>query len=264
MNVLELIASETNGKSYQSLKFCHDDFLRDASTYEKQEITCKQIGETEHFKETKSLKAYADKVLKNQPLFRYFLDGARRTYKIDEIAYNKRIYPILAGQIGVGCCVRLSADNFKVQKLEHKLVVCLPYIADKDGQRDKFFVALADKVNNHPKLKKTGQQFDDFLYYKSTTETAKYEDLGIARIQDQMIDLEKKIVANLTIDNLLNEDSYLIKDGSLEYQKMKTGDYKDLSIIKSNYTRVVGVSKRFDPEMCVDRHGKSNAEKGFF
>lgn len=76
-----------------------------------------------------------------------------------------------------------------------------------------------------------------------------------------MVDLEKKIVANLTLKNLLSQESYLIKDGSLEYKTVKTGDYKDLSIIKSNYRCVVGVSKSFNPESCRDESNKSNASK---
>jgi hypothetical protein len=88
-----------------------------------------------------------------------------------------------------------------------------------------------------------------------------YENLAIAKIHDEMIDCEKKIVVELTRDNLLNQDTYLIKDGSIEYQKMRSGHYRDISVIKNSYRRVVGVSKRFNPEMCVDSRGRSNASK---
>lgn len=261
MNLLELIASETNGKSYNSIKYCFDDDIgRETSFDDKREITFKQWGETETFRETKPLKDKSNRISKYPPLFKYFLDGSRRTYKVDEFAYSRRIYPIIAGQIGVGCCKRNSPDEFKSQFVDHNLVICLPYIADKDGLRGRFFTKLNAIVNNHQKLLKRGLSFDKVMYYDSGKETSKYEDLGVARIQDEMIDLEKKIVAQLTSENLLNEDSYLIKDGSLEYQKMKTGDFRDLSIIKSNYRRVIGASKRFNPELCVDHRGKSNAE----
>jgi len=74
-----------------------------------------------------------------------------------------------------------------------------------------------------------------------------------------MIDSEKKIVARLTAKNSLNECCYLIKDGSLQYKPMKTGEYKELSKIKNNYRWVIGVSKMFNPEFSKDRSGKSNA-----
>jgi hypothetical protein len=47
--------------------------------------------------------------------------------------------------------------------------------------------------------------------------------LGIATIQDEMIETEKKIVASLYNKNLINANKYLIKDGSLQYKPMKTG-----------------------------------------
>lgn len=263
MNLLQLIASETNGKSYQSLKFCLDSELsRELSYDDKQTISFKENGESEKFINSRYLKEKADIVFqKTKPIFKYFLDGSRRTYKIDEIAYNRRIYPIIAGQIGVGCCARLSPDKFINQLSELKLVVSLPEVADKDNLRDRFFNELNTKINEHPKLKNRNIKFYKTLYYDISDENKSYEDNGIIKIQNEMIDLEKKIVVNLTAENLLNEDSYLIKDGSIEYQKMKTGDYKDLSIIKNSYRRVIGVSKRFNPELCVDHRGKSNAEK---
>ena len=74
-----------------------------------------------------------------------------------------------------------------------------------------------------------------------------------------MIEGEKKIVAELTNENHLNHDNYLLKDGSLQYKPMKTGNYRELSKIKNNYRWVVGVSKMFNPELSRDKKGKSNA-----
>jgi hypothetical protein len=262
MNLLQLIASETNGKSYQSLKFCLESELsRELSYDDKQTISFKENGESEKFTTSRYLKEKADIIQrKTKPIFKYFLDGSRRTYKIDEIAYNRRIYPIIAGQIGVGCCARLNPDKFINQLTELKLVISLPEVADKDNLRDKFFNDLTRKINSHSKLKNRQIEFYKTLYYDISDDSKSYEDNGIIKIQNEMIDLEKKVVVNLTEENLLNEDSYLIKDGSIEYQRMKTGDYKDLSIIKNSYRRVVGISKRFNPELCVDHRGKSNAE----
>lgn len=68
------------------------------------------------------------------------------------------------------------------------------------------------------------------------------------------------MVVELAGAKKLNQHNYLIKDGSLEYRE--TGDAKDtISLKKSrnNYNYVVGVSKQFNPENCLDRNGKRNA-----
>jgi len=59
----------------------------------------------------------------------------------------------------------------------------------------------------------------------------------------------------------LNHDNYLLKDGSLQYKPMRSGDFRELSKIKSNYQRVIGLSKYFNPELSMDKAGKSNATK---
>jgi hypothetical protein len=42
---------------------------------------------------------------------------------------------------------------------------------------------------------------------------------------------------------------------------MKSGDFRELSKIKSNYRCVIGLSKHFNPELSRDKAGKSNATK---
>jgi len=39
---------------------------------------------------------------------------------------------------------------------------------------------------------------------------------------------------------------------------MRTGDFKELSKIKSNYRNVIGISKKFNPDLMVDKKGKPN------
>ncbi len=64
-----------------------------------------------------------------------------------------------------------------------------------------------------------------------------------------MMDLEQEIVHGLWKDNLLNDTSYLIKDGSLEYSRRDSFKGHDLSRLKQHYKYVVGVSKSFNPEL---------------
>ena len=76
-----------------------------------------------------------------------------------------------------------------------------------------------------------------------------------------MIETEKIIVASLSGKNLINSSQYLIKDGSLQYKPMKSSNFKELIKYKNHYKSVVGVSKMFNPGLCVDNNGKSNADK---
>lgn len=258
---LKIIEAETGGKSYSSHKFCYEEYSSPEQPYEDdQNFSPKQYGETERRDTSKSLKDFADKIKGHAPLFRYFLDGSRRTYKVDDIAYGERIYPVVAGQVGVACCERLNPDKFGVYKVENQLLLCLSEAADKDGLRKKFFDEITKKINANSNLSALGLSLAKILTYRDEKDV-NYEHKAIAKIHDEMIDFEKSIVVQMTKENRLNEDSYLIKDGSIEYQKMKTGNFRDLSVIKNSYRRVVGVSKRFDPEKCVDHRKKSNAAK---
>jgi hypothetical protein len=190
------------------------------------------------------------------------LDGSRRTYKIDDIELNGHVYPIIAGQIGVACCQRQSPDQFKCAEFERKIVLALPSAASQ-GEQKLFFNYLKDKINKLSALEKRDVQFDKILSYnsKEQKEGIKYEHLGIATIQDEMIESEKKIVAALSNKQLINQTKYLIKDGSLQYKPMKSSDFKELSKFKNHYKSVVGISKMFNPELCKNKDGKSNADK---
>ena len=63
------------------------------------------------------------------------------------------------------------------------------------------------------------------------------EDSGIARIQDYMIESEKEMVAELVKAGKLNQDNYLLKDGSLEYKPMKSGR-EDLRTLQKDQTQL--------------------------
>lgn len=99
-NILDFIAKETGSKNYKSYKYCIDNVEVPKLDYDdKQDIVVKKIGETDKgLKKSKYLKDYAQKI-QGDTLFKYFLDGSRRTYKVDDIAFNNKIYPVIAGQI---------------------------------------------------------------------------------------------------------------------------------------------------------------------
>jgi hypothetical protein len=268
-NILTLLEDKTNGKCYKSYRYCADEEINfpTLSYDDRQNFTVlkDRYGESDtSLKETKSIKDLADKLSGSNPLFQFFLDGSRRTYKIDDIEINRKIFPIIAGQIGVACCRRVNPSSFKSAQVERSLVLSLPTSANPNAKNPElFFNALKDQINQTEKIKSLPIGFSKILSYKSLAqeESAKYENLGIATIQNEMYQTEVKVVASLYQKNLLKEDAYLIKDGSLAYSKMQTGDFKEIAKIKNNYRRVVGISKMFNPELCKDRAGKSNADK---
>jgi hypothetical protein len=250
-NVLDFIARETNSKNYKSYKYCIENVEVPRLQYDdKLDIVVRKIGETDKgLKCSKSLEDYAIKI-QGTTLFKFFLDGSRRTYKVDDIAFNNKIYPVIAGQIGVGVCYRENMDSFKAYQLHNPLVLSLPSVLNSGGKNDElFFNQLLEKVNLINVLQKQNLKFDRILPYRynASKEDDKYEDRGVAKIQDEMIKLEKLTVKELVRQKKLNKNSFLIKDGSLEYEWDKL-DFKNISSIKSNYASVVGISKAFNPE----------------
>jgi len=250
--ILDFIAKETDGKNYKSYKYCFESVDIPKLIYDdKKGIQVKKKGETDKsLQNYKSVEKLAKKV-SGKPLFRYFLDGSRRTYKVDDIAYGKRLYPIIAGQIGVAVCERENKHSFKPVRLENPLVISIPENANAEtsiGNHELFFNNLKNKLNKQTILKNHHIEINKISPYNNTAlkDNDKYEDRGVVKIQEEMMGLEQKIVFSLVKAKKLNGESFLIKDGSLEY--MKSGEARELSQIKSNYDCVVGVSKSFNPE----------------
>lgn len=260
-NIMEMIAEETGGKSFRTFKYSFDSIRVPSLDYDdNKEIIWKDIGETEKHKSPKDLSELAKSISKYKPLFTYFLDGSRRVFKVDDISYQNQVFPVIAGQIGIGCCKRESKE-IKPFKFERCSVICLPKIANKGGWNPQlFFSNLLQKINSNMSLKKNNIEFTDILTYKYLrNEGENLENKGIAVIQDLMIDKEKEMTAFLASKNLLDQNNYLLKDGSLEYRVMSAGNFRELRKIRNNYRWVVGVSKSFNPEKCLDIKGKNNS-----
>lgn len=263
--VISIIERETKGVSFKSHRYCYDTSDRSGIEYDDNiNVEWKDIGETEHHKKPINLKGEADKRKHIPSIFKYFLDGSRRTYKIDDISYKRNVYPIVAGQVGVGCCKREKKELAK-ELFNRRLVIALPDIAFKETwDRRALSMDLLKQINDNPRLNKFGIKFDSLQLY-DRNDGDKLEDKAIAKIQDFMIELEKDMVAELVAYGKLNQDSYLIKDGSLEYQKVSTKNgrsAKNLSDRKvaNNYQYVIGVSKSFDPTKCFIKGGGSNSD----
>ena len=85
--ILDIIAYETNGKSYKTYKYCFDSAETSSIDYDdNKQITWKKYGETVPPKQVKDMKEESAMLMSEKPLFSYFLDGSRHTYKVDDIA----------------------------------------------------------------------------------------------------------------------------------------------------------------------------------
>ena len=266
--IMEIIAKETGGTSYHTYKYSYDSIGLPSIEYENESdkvMKWKETAETTKHKKAVPLKALADSIKGSTPLIKYFLDGSRHVFKVDDIAYSKHVFPVVAGQIGVGCCGRKEKKMYS-EMFYRELVLALPNNSNADGLNDAgFFASKLKKLNESEELKKLDLKFSAILPYSTTQFGAKdnnLEDKAISVIQDYMIETEKRMVAELVRKKLLGQKSYLLKDGSLEYKIMKSGreDFRTLQKIKHNYNWVIGVSKSFNPESCMDHTGKPNAK----
>ena len=263
--VMDILEDVTGGKSYKAHKYGLDHAERPSIDYGENDNIWKKTAETTRHKTYIDLSDLCKKLaMRDGQIFAYFLDGSRRVFKVDDIAYSQSggrsvIYPVIAGQIGVGCCCRVN-KRIAPEKFKREIVLSMPDIANADG-KSGFFPATAKKLNDSDELKRLGVEFSTILPYKTAKNIdKKFEDRATACVQDRMIEREKELVAELVREGKLSQDSYLIKDGSLEYRPSNEdrADKKKLQTFKNNYNWVIGASKNFNPEICVDINGNPN------
>ena len=273
--IIDYIEKTGDGKffCFKTKKLCLDssDNNTIAYNYDDKNIsnaTKSIFAETNHSRvKTISLK-YLFNNTKNTPppIFKYFLDGSRHTFKIDDIAIGKKIFPIIAGQIIVGCCERKNRDTFKCWDIKSKIVIAMPDDYDDDDIGENFCRSFCDKVNSDVIesiriSKELNLKIDKLLLYSTNVDINeqgkdKFQNKGVACIQNEMTDEEQLLVEKLCKQGKLHNESWLIKDGSIEYNP----SFSNLNInqwdnLRSNYQHVVGVSKLFDPELLPDYEG---------
>lgn len=130
--IMEIISKETGGKSYNTEKYSYDtigmpsfDYDDDGEKFIKWQVS----GETEKHKTYVDLTNEAKRQIGKRPVISYFLDGSRHTYKVDDISYNKKVYPVIAGQVGIGCCKRTDG-RMRPEKFYRRLVLSLPTVSN--------------------------------------------------------------------------------------------------------------------------------------
>lgn len=187
---------------------------------------------------------------------RFFLDGSRRTYKIADIPIGNRLYPLVAGQVGVGVCKREDRRIRPYGQFKMCNVLAVPSGLDVNGKvaahNYAFFKRLKESINSYG----TKLQLDDILSYTAGLKD-NAEDLAITQIQDYMMMREKDMVRQLVVDKQLSDESWLVKDGSLEYTKVDASNPLHYTRVKENYKHVIGLSKSFNPELMQMKGNKS-------
>ena len=260
--ILDIIAKETNGKSYKTYKYCFENTEMSTIDYDDNKlVTWKKYGETRPPKNYKDLRKDANTLISQKPLFTYFLDGSRHTYKVDDIAYKNQVYPIIAGQIGISCCTRNEGEMSPFD-FERRLVIALPKVACQDTWRaSTYFPNLLKKINEQGyRLADNEIQFTDVISYSTKKdEFERIENKGIAAIQDLMIQKEIDMVTRMVEEHKINFQNYLLKDGSLEYKVDRIKNAREKRKFAGYFSFVVGVSKSFNPENCIDKNGKNNS-----
>lgn len=259
-NILRFIAERTSGESYSGTKIELDAESDSISRLEYEdlptEIVLKKNGETCPTKKSVSLETHMKNFSAGMQILNYFLDGTRRVYKIDDIAYRqgsrKPVYPVVAAQVTVGCCRRtdkkLHAENFS-----DEIILVLPDVANYGGH-DGFFPSLVTELNARLAEKNFPIKLSKILSYSTNHNPAeKFEDRAVIKIMQHMHDAEINLVAKLVRRGKLDQKNYLVKDGSLEYRVLN-----DRNFNAKNYSFVIGVSKKFNPARIKDAADKIN------
>lgn len=178
--ILDFIEQKGEGKfhCYHTNKLSLDIPDYDILSYdEKKVVTTKtsQIAESDL-----TLKPCVDidrrLVELSRPIFSFFLDGSRHVYKVDDIGIGKKIFPVLAGQIIVGCCERKDRDTFKPYAIRQKIVLSMPDDFDVDDFGDDFCRLYCEDLNKALNeisfVKKAGIGIDKMLLYRTDKKRA--------------------------------------------------------------------------------------------
>ena len=222
-SILDIIATETHGSSFKTYKYGFDGIEVPRFDYDDHQyhFTWKRYGETESHKKTVPLRRVVDQIAGTEPLFHYFLDGSRKTYKVDDMSYRNQVYPIIAGQVGVGCCLREQGEMFPLRDpaYERHLVISLPKVAkSSDWDDDELsFEHLRRAINSRTDMREKGIEFAKIMAYSTSVEQGdKIENKGIATIQNYMAQREIRMVAELVRKGHLLPTRFLLKDGPLK------------------------------------------------
>lgn len=259
--VTQALEKITGRHCFETYRRCLDKERQSLLEYDycDQEFMAQQ-GESIRYEGARDISSIAADWFGHDPAFKLFLDGSRRTYKIVDMPIGSQVFPIVAGQVGVGVCKR-EVRRVTPCELMFDIVLAVPDKINPDGggsrQNAAYCADLLDKLNRE----QNRVRINDIIFYSSQLrDRENFEDKAVSRIQEYMITHEKAMVDRLVQKRILTDRSWLIKDGSLEYSKVADKEDKfSFNRIRNNFRRVVGVSKSFNPELAKLKSNKSAA-----
>ena len=264
---------------YHTRKFSLDDASNDLFSqegYDRDEISYDIKGQKYAESDTSNVPSIliSDRLIRDVHInnLKYFLDGSRHTFKVDDIVIGKNIYPIIAGQIVIGCCYRKNRDSFEKCKLKTELIISLPkkfysnWAKRNDYARKYAEDLTADLQSKNRYAKERNLKISRIEFYDvdgkevgDPKDKNRFINSGIARIQNAMTDQEQIMVEELCKEKKLSDTAFLIKDGSIQYNPSYSNfEEATWNNMRSNYKHVVGVSKSFDPTLLSSIRGNEN------
>ncbi|RII29901.1 MAG: hypothetical protein CXR30_08875 [Geobacter sp.] len=178
-------------------------------------------------------------------LFRFFLDGSARSYRVIDASIRGHYLPLCAGQIGVAVLERTDEGRFvPVRNLTRIInILSVPNLWTTEDARD-----IEGKIN---KELPQNQHFKVVRYDFESKEDKDPGDLGRAMIIHEMQLLELYTIRDMIRQNLIRDRQMLAKDGGLQYRdnKVKALDlnYDDIVQLRN----VIGIAKSFKPSLTL-------------
>lgn len=185
----------------------------------------------------------------SESLFRYFMDGSRMAYRVAEFRKDGKVWPIVAGQIGVAYCERRDRRMRSGKRIYRNILSVPSRICGLSGsQRDQEVVLEEIRKEFNKRVGWNRRvEFDQVVTYEEEKD-ADSTNLAISRIQALMVAMEKQAISELAEQGLLADGQYLVKDGSLEYRDDLLSEIKWKNM-EGRLQYVVGVSKSFNPDL---------------
>ncbi|MBU1153257.1 hypothetical protein KKB84_04705 [bacterium] len=170
----------------------------------------------------------------NSSLFKYFLDGSRKTYRIAEADFAGKLLPIVAGQIGTCVCQRNNSKLKIYDKIRRNNVLMLN-TGTSDGDYKDIKMDIEQKANISIAVER---------YAYDSNQGIPPENKAIAKIQKTMYDMEIDLLADMTKANVLKPHEMLVIDGSLQFSNIGEKEEK-------YFYNVIGISKSFNPNLKI-------------
>lgn len=182
--------------------------------------------------------------------FRYFLDGAQRSYRVIEASIHGQYLPFCAGQAGVAVLERDDKGKFSpINSLTtiHNILAVPNLITEGYAQE------LNERINKELPEK---HHFKIVRYDYKSKEDKDPGDLGRAMIIDEMQRQELDTIRKMIKEHMISDRAMLAKDGGLQYRHEKI---KDLNLTTDDMVQlrnVIGLAKTFKPSLTLGKGRK--------